>query len=72
MSLELFLSVRIRKWRSQYFKPKSALIVSIIAILTIFSLNFGMAVFMVYDKNPNANCFVSDFYTKSMQVSFVI
>jgi hypothetical protein len=69
MTVERYLSVKIKKWRLTLFKTKAAIIVSIILGIILLTLNMTLSLLIDYDtKATNITCFVSDDFTKTMQV----
>lgn len=70
MSVERFLSVRIIKWRTSYFKTRESVIASIAMLIVLIIMNFSFAAFIDYDTaETNVTCFTSDGFTNVMQVS---
>jgi hypothetical protein len=53
MTLERYLSVSIKNWRTIHFSPKRALISCIVIVFFIFSLNIHLVATINYEKPPN-------------------
>ena len=69
MSTERFLSARIVKWRSSYFKTREAIILSISIGVIIMIINTSFVSLMDYDTaTTNITCLVSDMNIVTMQV----
>ena len=69
MSLERYFSVKIRKWRIVYFKPKTAILISISMGVILFIINMTFVSLINYDtKATNITCYIDDNFTKDMEV----
>jgi hypothetical protein len=69
ISIERYLSLKIKKWRILYFKPIEAFILSIAIGIFICSMNLTLVLFIDYDmKKTNTTCFLSDNFIVSMRV----
>ena len=70
MTVERYLSVRIIKWRTSYFKHKHAIILSIVMGLILSIMNTSFVSFIEYDPvKTNITCFISYGFIKTMNVS---
>lgn len=69
MSFERYLSVRVIKWRTSYFKTKEAFILSIFTGLILSIINVSFVSLIDYDTNNNETCLVDDIYSIEMRVS---
>ncbi len=71
MSMERYLSVQILKWRTDYFKSKHAIIVSLAIGLIISTINLSFVLNIHYDtEKTNITCFFNDVFAAIMIVSY--
>ena len=69
MSIDRYLSVKIKKWRAQYFKSKTAIILSICVGAAIMIMNLTFVSLISYDSvKSNITCFTHNVFAKQMQV----
>ena len=73
MSIERYLSVRIIKWRTSYFKTNGAIFASIAMLIILVIINLSFVLFINYDTaETNITCFVDDVFTHDMEVSMSV
>ena len=71
MTIERYLSVKIRKWRTKYFKSKTAVIVSISVGLAIIIMNMTFVSLIDYDTaTTNITCLTEKHMTYQMKFNF--
>jgi hypothetical protein len=71
MSIERYLSVQILKWRTDYFKSKHAIIVSLTMGLILATINLSFVLNIHYDtEKTNITCFLDDVFSAIMIVSY--
>ena len=69
MTIERYLSVKIRKWRTKYFKSKTAVIVSISVGLAIIIMNMTFVSLIDYDTaTTNITCLTDNYIIQQMTV----
>ena len=70
MTVERYLSARIIKWRSSYFKSKQAVILSIVMGIILTIMNASFVSFIDFDTAAtNITCLISDGNIETMNVS---
>jgi hypothetical protein len=70
MTVERYLSIRIIKWRSSYFKSKQAVILSIVMGIILIIINGSLVSFIDYDTaKTNITCLISNGNIDTMSVS---
>ena len=70
MSIDRYLSVKIKKWRAQYLKSKTAVILSISVGAVIMLMNLTFVSLINYDTaQSNITCFTDNVYISQMQVN---
>ena len=70
MTTDRYLSIRILKWRTVYFKSKQSIILSVSVGLILLIMNVFFVSFIDYDTSrTNVTCFFDDTFAITLKVN---
>ena len=76
MTVERYLSIKVKNWRVSYMNTRKAIIVSAIIIATVFILNFHLSFTVNYEMPINytfdGGCYSDSIHQKWQEVFITI